>query len=213
MKNYDFANITVRPFLKLSDVKNPYIFGETKHIINMCDYREPEVIDLIHSKGGTFDWFPTEEQPMDVNAILKAVAKLAEYDKDGTPIIVHCMGGNNRSRTVVEAYYFSKTGTHLEDMYRGYLNHLHYNCESGYLPPLKEMEQLLLSLKNNPLNHKRLVEISLCQEDLHLYGMAPEEYVDKMLEIVKRDPPETWVGKDLDLMTAAIKACEAEQKK
>ena len=55
MKNYDFANITVRPFLKLSDVNNPYIYGETKHVINMCDYREPEVIDLIHSKGGTFD--------------------------------------------------------------------------------------------------------------------------------------------------------------
>lgn len=143
MKNYEFANITVRPFLKLSDVNNPYIFGETKHVINMCDYREPEVIDLIHSKGGTFDWFPTEEQPMDVNAILQAVAKLAEYDKDGTPIIVHCMGGNNRSRTVVEAYHFAKTGTHLEDMYRGYMNHLHYNCESGYLPPIKEMERLL----------------------------------------------------------------------
>lgn len=143
MKNYDFANITVRPFLKLSDVNNPYIFGETKHVINVCDYREPEVIDLIHSKGATFDWFPTEEQPMDVDAILHAVAKLAEYDKDGTPIIMHCMGGNNRSRTVVEAYHFAKTGTHLEDMYRGHLNHLHYNCESGYLPPIKEMERLL----------------------------------------------------------------------
>ena len=143
MQTYTFANITVRPFLKLSDVNNPYIFGQTKHVINMCDYREPEVVELIQSKGGTFDWFPTDEQPMDVNAILQAVAKLAEYDKDGSPIIVHCMGGNNRSRTVVEAYHFAKIGTHIEDMYRGYFNHLHYNCESGYLPPLKEMEQLL----------------------------------------------------------------------
>ena len=143
MQTYTFANITVRPFLKLSDVNNPYIFGQTKHVINMCDYREPEVVELIQSKGGTFDWFPTDEQPMDVNAILQAVAKLAEYDKDGSPIIVHCMGGNNRSRTVVEAYHFAKTGKHIEDMYRGYFNHLHYNCESGYLPPLKEMEQLL----------------------------------------------------------------------
>ena len=52
--HYDFANIEVRPFLKLSDVNSPYIFGETKHVINMCDYREPEVIDLIHSKGATY---------------------------------------------------------------------------------------------------------------------------------------------------------------
>ena len=213
MQTYSFAKITVRPFLKLSDVNNPYIFGETKHVINMCDYREPEVIDLIHSKDGTFDWFPTEEQPMDVNAILQAVAKLAEYDKDGTPIIVHCMGGNNRSRTVVEAYHFAKTGTHLEDMYRGYMNHLHYNCESGYLPPLKEMERLLLCPEKNLHIRKQQVEITLNQGELHLYGMAPKEYVDKMSEIVKRDPPETWAGKDLDLLTAAIKACEAELEK
>ena len=177
MKNYDFANITVRPFLKLSDVNNPYIFGETRHIINMCDYREPEVIDLIRSKGATFDWFPTEEQPMDVNAILQAVAKLAEYDKDGTPIIVHCMGGNNRSRTVVEAYHFAKTGTHLEDMYRGHLNHLHYNCESGYLPPIKEMERLLA--RNMDI---MVANITSKKED-PLFWLTPEDVKEMREEV------------------------------
>lgn len=148
MKDYDFANITVRPFLKLSDVSNPYIFGETKHVINMCDYREPEVIDLIHSKGATFDWFPTSEYPMEVELLLNAVAKLTEYDKEGSHIIVHCMGGNNRSRTVVEAFHFAKLGTHLEDEYKGFSNHLIYNCESGYLPPLQEMENLLSEIES-----------------------------------------------------------------
>lgn len=211
MRTYDFANITVRPFLKLSDVNNPYIFGETKHVINMSDYREPEVIELIHSKGGTFDWFPTEEQPMDVNAILQAVAKLAKYDKEGTPIIVHCMGGNNRSRTVVEAYHFSKFGTHFEDMYKGYLNHLHYNCESGFLPPLKEMERLLSSNLEDILNtRKTQVEVSLRQGEMHLYGSAPKEYVDKMSEIVNRDPECTWYNRELELMTVAIKEVEAQ---
>ena len=141
--HYDFANITVRPFLKLSDVNNPYIFGETKHVINMCDYREPEVIEAIKAKGATYDWFPTEEQPMDLNMVLQAVAKLGIYAGDGSPIIVHCMGGNNRSRTVVEAYYFAKYGTHYEDEYKGFQNHLIYNCERGFLPALSEMEQLL----------------------------------------------------------------------
>ena len=146
MQTYSFAKITVRPFLKLSDVNNLYIFGETKHVISMYAHREPEVIDLIHSKGSTFDWFPTEEQPMDVNAILQAVAKLFEYDRDGSPIIIHCLGGNNRSRTVVEAYHFAKTGTHLEDECKGYPNHLLFNCGEGFLPPLKEMEKLLSNL-------------------------------------------------------------------
>lgn len=146
MQTYSFAKITVRPFLKLSDVSNPYIFGETKHVISMCAHREPEVIDLIQSKGANFDWFPTDEEPMDQDMILKAVAKLFEYDRDGSPIIVHCLGGNNRSRTVVEAYHFAKTGTHLEDEYKGYPNHLLYNCGEGFLPPIKEMEELLLKI-------------------------------------------------------------------
>lgn len=136
---YTFANITVRPFLRLSDVNNPYIFGETKHVINMCNNREPEVIEAIIAKGATYDWFPTEEQPMDLSMVLQAVAKLGIYARDGLPIIVHCMGGNNRSRTVVEAYYFSKYLKHYEDEYKGYKNHLIYNCENGFLEPLKEM--------------------------------------------------------------------------
>lgn len=149
MMTYDFANITVRPFLKLSDVNNPYIFGETKHVIDMCYYREPEVIDLIQSKGATFDWFPTDEEPMDQDMILKAVAKLFEYDRDGSPIIVHCLGGNNRSRTVVEAYHLAKLGRHLEDEYKGYPNHLLYNCGEGFLPPIKDMEKMIRHIAAN----------------------------------------------------------------
>lgn len=156
--HYDFANIEVRPFLKLSDVNNPYIFGETKHVINMCDYREPEVIDLIYAKGGTFDWFPTGERPMDVELLLNAVAKLAEYDKDGGHIIVHCMGGNNRSRTVVEAFHYIKTGAQFNDEYKGYPNHLLYNCGEGYLPPFEAFEKLLINTDTNMEEKKKKIE-------------------------------------------------------
>ena len=176
MQTYTFANITVCPFLKLSDINNPYIFGQTKHVINMCDYREPEVIAAIEAHGATYDWFPTDEQPMDGNAILQAVAKLAEYDKDGSPIIVHCMGGNNRSRTVVEAYHFAKIGTHIEDMYRGYFNHLHYNCESGFLPPLKEMEQLLTNNTTTMANNTK--------EDPRFW-LTPEEVQELREEVAE----------------------------
>lgn len=78
--HYDFANIEVRPFLKLSDVNSPYIFGETKHVINMCDYREPEVIDLIHAKGGTFDWFPTSQ----TNKLRMPICQRTRYAKRRT---------------------------------------------------------------------------------------------------------------------------------
>ena len=147
---YTFANITARPFLTLNDANNKWIFTDkTKHVIDVCMYREPEVIDLIQSKGATFDWFPTDERPMDLDMILQAVAKLVEYDCDGSHIIVHCLHGNNRSRTVVEAFHFAKLGFHFEDEYKGYTNHLVWNSASGYLPPLQEMEKLLSDIAQN----------------------------------------------------------------
>lgn len=148
--DYTFTNITARPFLTLNDANNKWIFTDnTKHVIDVCMYREPEVIDLIQSKGATFDWFPTDERPMDLDMILKAVAKLIEYDRDGSHIIVHCLHGNNRSRTVVEAFHFAKLGFHFEDEYKGFTNHLVWNCASGYLPSLPEMEKLLSDIAQN----------------------------------------------------------------
>ena len=192
---YDFANITVRPFLKLSDVNNPYIFGETKHVINMCDYREPEVIDLIQSKGATFDWFPTDEEPMDQDMILKAVAKLFEYDRDNSPIIVHCLGGNNRSRTVVEAYHFAKLGRHLEDEYKGYPNHLLYNCGEGFLPLIKEMGKKLFRLTPRPYSVEIFDEFEgisinsithLSEEEWRVFNAFDKEFPDKTTsELIK----------------------------
>ena len=145
--HYEFANIEVRPFLTLADVNNRWIFGDTKYVINMCTFREPEIIDAILAKGATFDWFPTEERPMDVEMILKAVSKLIEYNKDGGHIIIHCMGGNNRSRSVVEAFHYLKTETQFDDEYKGYPNHLLYNCGEGYLPPFEEFTQRMKQLK------------------------------------------------------------------
>lgn len=83
---------------------------------------------------------------MEVDNLLKAVALLAKFDMPDSHTIVHCVGGNNRSRTVVEAYHFAKLGTHYEDEYKGFPNYLIYNCASGYLPPLQEMEDILKEL-------------------------------------------------------------------
>lgn len=142
--DYTFANITARPFMTVGDANNKWILTEdTKHVINVCMHQSQEAIELIKAKGATYDWFPTDERPMDVDVVLQAVAKLAEYDRDGSHIIVHCLHGNNRSRTVVEAYHYAKLGTHYEDEYQGYMNHLIWNCAKGYLPPLQEMEKML----------------------------------------------------------------------
>ena len=40
-------------------------------------------------------------------------------------------------------YHYAKLGTHYENEYQGYSNHLIWNCAQGYLPPLEEMEKML----------------------------------------------------------------------
>lgn len=147
MQSYKFANIVVFPFIGIITVKNPYIFQDGTHVINVSlDWRE-EVRDYVEQHGGTYDWIPLHEEPhMEVDNLLKAVELLAKFDKPDHRTIVHCVGGNNRSRTVVEAYHFAKLGTHYEDEYKGFPNHLIYNCASGYLPPLQEMEDILKEL-------------------------------------------------------------------
>ena len=147
MHKYTFANIVVHPFVGMQLVKNPYIFHDGTHVINVSEDWREEVRDYVVHHGGTYDWIPLHEEPhMEVDNLLKAVALLAKFDMPDSHTIVHCVGGNNRSRTVVEAYHFAKLGTHYEDEYKGFPNHLIYNCASGYLPPLWEMEDILKEL-------------------------------------------------------------------
>jgi len=132
--HYDFANIDVRPELTLADVNNKYIFGDTKHVINVSTRVNEEVKNAILAKGATYDWFPLNEEPvMEIENVEKAVEALNTYKQDGEHIIVHCVGGNNRSRTVVELLYYRLTGHHLSDEYKGYHNYLLYNWGEGFL--------------------------------------------------------------------------------
>ena len=80
---------------------------------------------------------------MGLENILAAVRELMKADAAGEKVILHCSFGNNRSRTVAEAFHFKRMGFQLEDEYKGYSNHLAYTCGEGHLPPLEEMERIL----------------------------------------------------------------------
>ena len=130
---YDFAHIEARPELTLADVNNKWIFGGVKHVINVGNYNK-EVEEAILAKGCTYDWLHLEEEPtMDAQTLLKAAQKIREYLPDLGRIIVCCVGGNNRSRTVIELFYYLTTGQHLVDEYKGCQNHLLYNINCGFL--------------------------------------------------------------------------------
>lgn len=150
MKAYKFAKITVRPYPNMCDVNNKWIFtSEVEVVLNVSQKYKAEIVDAIKQKGIEYYHFPLDEEVPDIGweNIKKALKVLFECEEQGKHILVHCDGGNHRSRLVVEAFHFAKTGTHLADEYKGFDNHLIYDCRSGFLPPLEEVEEELKQMK------------------------------------------------------------------
>lgn len=150
MKAYKFANITVRPYPNMCDVNNKWIFTpEIGVVVNVSQKYKAEIVDAIKQKGIEYFHFPLDEEVPDIGweNIKKAVKTLMHYDNTDKHILVHCDGGNHRSRLVVEAFHYAKLGTHFIDEYKGYDNHLIYDCCSGYLLPLEEVETELKNIK------------------------------------------------------------------
>ncbi len=146
MKTYDFARIQARPFPTAAELKNPYIYGHVRYVLNVSDVKYPEEIEKGMNELGIQTYYlPLVETGTDMGLenILKAVRILEEADAEKAPVVVHCGFGNNRSRVVVECFHFRKTGFQLEDEYKGALNHLAYNCGIGLLPPIEDVERML----------------------------------------------------------------------
>ena len=151
MKNYQFAKLVVRGFPTIQEIKNPYIYtSDVRVVINVSEHAYPkEIIAEFESRGIRMFHYPlVEEGPdMGIDNILQAVKTLWEADAAGEKVILHCTCGNNRSRTVAEAFYFAKAKSQFEDEYKGFPNHLIFNCESGHLPSIGEIEQTLSSME------------------------------------------------------------------
>ena len=150
MKAYKFAKITARPYPNMCDVNNKWIFTpETGVVINVSQKYKADIVEAIKQKGIEYHHFPLDEEVPDIGweNIKKAVKILFECEQRDKHILVHCDGGNHRSRLVVEAFHYAKFRTHFIDEYKGYENHLIYDCCSGYLLPLKEVETELKNIK------------------------------------------------------------------
>ena len=146
MKTYDFARIQARSFPTAAELKNPYIYGHVRYVLNVSDVKYPEEIEKGMNELGIQTYYlPLVETGTDMGLenILKAVRILEEADVEKAPVIVHCGFGNNRSRVVAECFHFRKTGFQLKDEYKGALNHLAYNCGIGLLPPIEDVERML----------------------------------------------------------------------
>ncbi len=150
MKKYQFADIEARPFPNILELKNPHIYGRAGVVINVSEKEYPDNDRLYLVQHGKTLWhLPLSEtgNDMGLENIMNCIRILEQADILNTPVIVHCDGGNNRSRVVVECYHYRKMGFQLDDEYKGAVNHLIYNCSIGVLPRIwlvEEMIRLLL---------------------------------------------------------------------
>lgn len=149
MKTYTFEKVSARGYLTEADLHNKWIVtDDLKLVVNVSEKCDEDAARFLNEKGIDYVWLPLFEEVKDIgySAILKAVKEMLECSDNGGRIIVHCDFGNNRSRTIIEAFHFAIMRYHLDDEYKGYQNHLIYNSKSGYLPPMKQIEEDLLRI-------------------------------------------------------------------
>ena len=157
MRFYPFAKVIARDFPTEMDLNNPYIYKDVCHIINVSEKEHPSVItSVLKQRGITSVHIPLKEEidGMSASDICRIVELLLLYDKANEKTVVHCDCGQNRSHTVIEAFYYAKNKKHFEDSYKGYLNHLICNCKRNFITcdlkdtdRLQYLEELLSTIK------------------------------------------------------------------
>lgn len=146
MRFYKFAPIAARCFPTIADIYNPWIFPpDVSVVINVSQRYDESIACELNRRGIEYHLLPLDEEVEDIGweNIVKAVKILLKADKDNKKMIVHCDFGQHRSRLVIEAFHFAKLGIHFIDNYKGYENHLIYNCKTNHLPQLEDTELTL----------------------------------------------------------------------
>lgn len=150
-KKWFLEKLIIRPYLQVEEVENHDIFGGVDIVINVSGRFNDDVSALVQSKNVQYYWFPIKVAGVydtGLNSLYEALKVLYSAEKQDKKVILHCMLGNNRSRTVAEAYHYSRFHEHLEDPYKGYKSHLFYNCENSFLLSVEEIEFFLLNLEH-----------------------------------------------------------------
>ena len=133
-------------------VNKSFELRKHRYIINVSDEYYHEYFKVFGLSHVYQFWFPMNEfkKDMGLNSIYAAIIILWQAEQDGDAVYLHCHSGNNRSWTVAAAYYFWRTGEHLNrPTRRGFVNKLHQNCAEGYLPPMREMEEFLRAIRED----------------------------------------------------------------
>ena len=149
-KEWFETKLTVGAFPMLCNTRfNP---DDYDYCVNVSD----EYYFNIDSEIGikTF-WFPMNECKKDngLNSIYGAMIVLSKAERENKRVYLHCHAGIHRSQLVKCAYYYLRTGKHLDNNFSGFINQLIADCSRGYLPPKNEIEVFLSNLSKSIQNN------------------------------------------------------------
>lgn len=149
---------------KLTVGSYPYINNsrfeskEFDYCINVSDEFYVNIDASINELGCKTHWFPMNECKKDngLNSIYGAMVILLHAERNNKRVYLHCHAGIHRSQLVKCAYYYMRTGQHLDNKFGSFINQLIADCTRGYLPPKNETESFLSylgeKLKNETFN-------------------------------------------------------------
>lgn len=111
-KDWFVKNVHVRSFLKPSDLQNKWIMDGIKCVVNVSSDYDEEVPSELRKRGVSYYWFPMSEQndDMGLHSIYGALKVLQLFVDRKESVIIHCYGGNNRSKVIYESLYYLNFG-------------------------------------------------------------------------------------------------------
>lgn len=158
-KDWFIKNVHVRSFLKSSDLQNKWIMDGIKCVVNVSSDNDEDVSFELRKRGIAYYWFPMSEQndDMGLHSIYGALKVLQPFIDRKEPVIIHCFGGNNRSKVIYESLYYLNFGEWSNDA--ADCKTL-TNCDSGHLPPLNVYQSFIQDIK-------RIYSIDECLKSIY----------------------------------------------
>ena len=161
MKAYDFAKVYARGPMTEADYRDDELTDNLRLVINLTDEWRNEPYEITRKKKIDVYIRPISNQEKRFEYLLDCVKIILWRTRDGQKAFVFCDSDLLYSSAIIEAYHFFKLRSHLTDEYKGYKNHLIYLCETGFYPPLKDVEHEIkrISDEYDPAVQSRLKQL------------------------------------------------------
>ena len=187
MKAYDFAKVYARGPMTEADYYDDELTNNLRLVINLTDDWMNEPHEITRKKKIDVYIRPISNQEKRFEYLLDCVKIILWRTRDGQKAFVFCDSDLLYSSAIIEAYHFFKLRSHLKDEYKGYQNHLIYLCETGFYPPLKEVEHEIkrISDEYDPAVQSRLKQLKSLTSSSCYNALAEktEKYIKSIREL------------------------------